>query len=320
MTPLKTAGSPLSSGWVLPVAPPYSLARTLSCGQVFRWRWSDDVATGVVAGRVIRIAQLNDGLHVDGPARADQLPLLRCYLGLDEPLAAIERHLTDDPVLRKTIAASSGIALMRQDPWECLVSFIISAFNNIPKIEQSLGRLATRLGDPVGETGRTFPSPERLAAASLPTLRRCLLGYRAPYVRAVARLVAGGKLDLTDLGRLPHDEARRALLALPGVGEKVADCVLLFAYGDGRAFPVDVWIQRVVEQRYFGGRPQTPKRLRAFAHARFGPLAGYAQQHLYFAGRMKRKQRVKLWDNLDASIPGGRDFPDLGDRIYSTLS
>lgn len=291
MSPLRAADQVHARGWLLPVAPPYNLARTLSCGQVFRWQWRNSAATGVFAGRVIRVSQDDDGVHVDGLSGAEQIPHLRRYLGLDEPLAAIERQLARDPVLRGSIAQSTGIALMRQDPWECLISFIISAFNNIPKIEQSLARLAARFGDPLGDSSWTFPSPRRLATASLPALRRCVLGYRAPFVRAVARRVATGKVDLSELGRVSYDEARRALLALPGVGEKVADCVLLFAYGQGHAFPVDVWIKRVVEQRYFRGRLQTSKSLRAFAEARFGPLAGYAQQHLYFAGRVSGKLR-----------------------------
>jgi len=245
----------------------------------------------VFAGQFIRIVQLDGGLCVDGLTSAEQIPLLRRYLGLDEPLAAIERQLAHDRVLRRSIAQSSGIALMRQDPWECLISFIVAAFNNIPKIDRSLARLAALFGEPVGASSWSFPSPQSLATASLPVMRRCLLGYRAPFVRAVARRVAYGEVNLADMGRLPHEEARRALLALPGVGDKVADCVLLFAYGQGHAFPVDVWIKRVVEQRYFRGRPQTYKSLRAFAEARFGPLAGYAQQHLYFAGRVLGKRR-----------------------------
>ncbi len=291
MSALRVADQLRARGRFLPVAPPYNLARTLSCGQVFRWRWTASAAIGVFAGQVIRVVQLADGLHVEGLTNAGQVPLLRQYLGLDEPLATIECQLARDPILRRSIARSSGIALIRQDPWECLISFIISAFNNIPKIEQSLTRLAARFGDPVGTASWTFPSPERLATASLPALRSCLLGYRAPFVQSVARRVASGDVDLAAFKGFSHEDARRALLALPGVGEKVADCVLLFAYGEGHAFPVDVWIKRVVEQRYFRGRPQTSKSLRAFAEARFGPLAGYAQQHLYFAGRVLGKRR-----------------------------
>jgi N-glycosylase/DNA lyase len=124
-------------------------------------------------------------------------------------------------------------------------------------------------------------------------LRRCLLGYRAPYVKAVARQIAGGEFDLDGLNRLPYEVARRQLLALPGVGEKVADCVLLFAYGKGEAFPVDVWVKRAVERWYLGGRRRTERQIREFARSRFGALAGHAQQHLfYYARGQSRRNRA----------------------------
>jgi N-glycosylase/DNA lyase len=188
-------------------------------------------------------------------------------------------------MLRRT----SGLALLHQDPWECLISFIVSAFNNIPKVELSLDRLAQQFGEQIGERTWTFPTAEPLAEAGLRDLRRCALGYRAPYVRDVARLVAAGDLDLPALGRVEYLSARRMLLALPGVGEKVADCVLLFAYGKGEAFPVDVWVKRAVERWYFSGRRKTEREIREFAHQRFGSLAGYAQQHLFHYMRERGK-------------------------------
>ena len=198
---------------------------------------------------------------------------------------------------------------MRQDPWECLVSYVVSAFNNIPKISRSVEGLARRFGEPIRSTGDAgsgdaigegiggrigggrnrvgwaFPSAERLAEAGPAALRACALGYRARYVRDLARLVADGKVDLVRIDTMSFDDARAALLELPGVGEKVADCVLLFAFGRGEAFPVDVWVQRAVERWYFSGRPATPRAIREWARDRFGPLAGYAQQHLFVGAR-----------------------------------
>lgn len=297
----------------VPVAPPYRLDRTLACGQCFRWTVvrgpSDDGvsvhARGVVDGAVVQVTQDATGLAVrwegalaPAPAAGVQaagvayedtaLARIVHHLGADAPLAQIEAALAHDHVLRRLLRATSGIALMRQDPWECLVSYVISAFNNIPKIVLAIERLARRFGDPLpGGTAR-FPSPERLAEARPATLRTCVLGYRAPYVRDLARLVARGEVDLRALGALPYDDARRMLMALPGVGEKVAECVLLFAYGMGEAFPVDVWVHRAVVRWYFGGRPRTPRAIRAWARDRFGALAGYAQQHLYAASRAAR--------------------------------
>ncbi len=275
----------------LPVAAPYSLERTLSCGQVFRWYCQGPIVTGIFAGRLVRLVQGADSISVEGLDGEEAINQLRCYLGLDEPLVAIERQLCHDPVLRRVVAYTSGIALMRQDPWECLISFIISAFNNIPKIEQSLNRLAARFGEPLGGSSWLFPTPEGLAKAPRAELRKCLLGYRAPYVQAIARRVAAGTFDLLALATLSYEEARPALLTLPGVGEKVADCVLLFAYGKKEAFPVDVWVKRAVEQMYYGGREKTVRQIRAFARARFGRLAGYAQQHLFHYSRTSSKNR-----------------------------
>jgi N-glycosylase/DNA lyase len=246
-------------------------------------------ARGVTDGTVAVVCQAGAVLRVTWEGPPGAVARLRAHLGADAPLDAVEATLARDPVLRRLLPQTSGLALMRQDPWECLLSYVVSAFNNIPKIRTSIERLARAFGAPIaGARAWSFPAPARLADARPAALRACLLGYRAPYVRALARLVADGEVELDRVGTLPYDEARRLLLALPGVGEKVADCVLLFAYGMGEAFPVDVWVQRAVETWYFAGRPQTPRAIRAWARDRFGPLAGYAQQHLYAAARARR--------------------------------
>lgn len=309
---------------VIPVEPPYDLSRTLSCGQCFRWvalpppdprsastGGSTVAARGIVGRTVAVVNQEPGGLRVRWQGPAGSPAHLARYLGACEPLGEIEAALARDPVLLQLLPHTSGIAIMRQDPWECLVSYVISAFNNIPKISLSVERTARRFGEPirskgdagsgdaVGEgiggghcpVGWAFPSAERLAAASPAALRACALGYRARYVRDLARLVADGDVNLERIAGLPFDDARAVLLDLPGVGEKVADCVLLFAFGRGEAFPVDVWVQRAVERWYLSGRPATPRAIRGWAKDRFGLLAGYAQQHLFVGARLL-KDRV----------------------------
>jgi N-glycosylase/DNA lyase len=252
------------------------------------------------------------GLRVRWQGLAGSPAHLALHIGACEPLGDIEAALARDPVLLRLLPRTSGIAIMRQDPWECLVSYVVSAFNNIPKISLSVERMARRFGEPIRSTGDAgngdaigegiggriggghnpvgwaFPSAERLAAAGPAALRTCALGYRARYVRDLARLVADGKVDLARIATMPFDDARATLLDLPGVGEKVADCVLLFAFGRGEAFPVDVWVQRAVERWYFSGRTATPRAIRGWASDRFGPLAGYAQQHLFAGARLLR--------------------------------
>lgn len=263
---------------------PYDLRRTLTCGQVFRWRVAGDAASGIFNGRPVTLRQRHGRIDVIG-LPAHEVDRLARFLGVDQPLAAIERTLAADRVLGRILPVTGGIALLRQDPWECLVGFVVSTFNNIPKIELTLDRLCRMFGDRLTETAWAFPDPGRLARAKPADLRRCLLGYRAPYVGAIARLVDEGRFDPPALAEVEYAEARARLLILPGVGEKVADCVLLFAYGKGEAFPVDVWVKRAVERRYFRGAQKSVRTIRAFARERFGGLAGYAQQHLYYYER-----------------------------------
>ncbi|MDR7543490.1 MAG: DNA glycosylase [Armatimonadota bacterium] len=282
----------------LPVPAPYSLERTLRSGQCFRWVLTPRGARGVVGGSVVWLRQRPEGLLVRCGGSADSPRRLLRYLGADRPLAAVEGALARERPISRLLPHTSGIGIMRQDPWECLVSFVVSAFNNIPKIRMSIQALARCFGEPIADGGAagsearpvdwTFPCPARLAEASLPALRRCALGYRARYVRDLARLVADRTLDLDALSRLPLGEARSALLELPGVGEKVAECVLLFGLGHDEAFPVDVWVRRAVERWYFHGRSQTPRAIGAWARERFGALAGYAQQHLFVGARWAR--------------------------------
>lgn len=291
---------------ILTPHPPYDLQRTLVCGQAFRWRWDGTAAIGVFAGRRVRLTQPPDGVAVEGLEEDSELLRLRSYLGLDEPLEAIESELHRDPVLRRMLPHTSGIAIMRQDPWECVLSFIVSAFNNIPKIELSLERLTRRFGEAVGGAGWAFPTAAQLAQATPAALRRCALGYRTPYVLAVARAVDRGAFDLNAPAAASYEEARAMLLRLPGVGEKVADCVLLFAYGKGEAFPVDVWVKRAVEGWYFGGRKRTERQIREFARERFGPLAGYAQQHIFYYARAFDRRTLR--ESLNNVLPSGRVF------------
>jgi len=289
------------------------LRRTLDSGQAFRWRWEPgpdgtEVANGIVGRHVFRVEQRARDIRLLSPASPAARDALAAYLALEParprhrrdhgdlagadgtgraPLEQIQATLAADPVLARILPHTRGIGLLAQDPWEVLISFIISQNNNIPKIARSIERLSTALGEPIGEGAHAFPTPARLAAAHPATLRACHLGYRAPYVREAARRVVAGRLDLEGLRRRPEDEAREALQQLPGVGEKVADCILLFALGHVTAFPVDVWVRRAVERLYFRNRPQPLRVVRAFSRARFGPLAGYAQQHLFAYARAR---------------------------------
>ena len=198
--------------------------------------------------------------------------------------------------MHASVTACRGLRLLRQDPWECLASFILSSTKQIVQIRQIVGLLCERFGSPVvtppgDEAAFAFPSAERLAAATEAELRACKMGFRAPNLLTAARQVAARKIDLRALHFCSVEEARERLTQLPGVGPKIANCVLLFAYGFQQAFPVDVWVMKALRQLYFPKRRPSPQKLQRFVATHFGPNAGYAQQYLFHyvrtAGRRK---------------------------------
>lgn len=204
--------------------------------------------------------------------------------------ALVENILRVDPALKEVVCGSAGLRILRQEPWETLVSFILSAHNNIPRIKRMVRHLCAAFGSPAtwhDKTVYTFPAPPALADASVEDLRRLGLGFRARYVKEAARAVAAGDLDLAALAGLPTQAARKRLLALSGVGPKVADCVLLFSLGKTDVFPVDVWVKRALERLYFNGKPVPARALQDFAVRRFGDLSGLVQCYVYSWARAR---------------------------------
>ncbi|MCQ8894373.1 MAG: 8-oxoguanine DNA glycosylase [Methanolinea sp.] len=260
---------------------PFSLDLSLSCGQVFSWEKEGGVWTGVVGSRVIRITQRGDSLSFSG---ADP-GFIRHYFGLDDDLPDILSSIDRDPIIHAAIERNRGLRIIRQPPWECLASYICATYANIPGIKRRIFLLRQNLGDPV--PGRrdgvySFPSPHTLAGAEPCVLSGCRLGYRSAYLAKTARLIAGDPAWEERVHRLPYREAQKELLRFSGVGKKVADCVLLFAFGKWEAFPVDTWIQRIITTCYPDAGPlKTYDQISAFCRSHFGPWAGYAQEYLY---------------------------------------
>ena len=196
--------------------------------------------------------------------------------------------------MQAAVSACRGLRLLRQDPWECLASFILSSTKQIIQIRQIVGLLCERYGDPLAPAmglpqACAFPSPPRLAELTEIDLRACKMGFRAPYLLATARAIASGQFDLAKIFQLEVSAAREELMLLPGVGRKIADCVLLFAYGFQSAFPVDVWVVKALQSLYFPRRRVSLKRLHHFAGSHFGPHAGLAQQYLFHYVRTANK-------------------------------
>ena len=293
---------------VLPVRD-YDLAATLDSGQAFRWQLEKDVWHGVIGNNSVRLTQTPEGIHARTAAPVPDWDWLRHYLQTDLDLARVLKTFPDDPPMRAAVAACPGLRLLRQDPWECLASFILSSTKQIVQIRQIVSQLCEQFGEPLAGCSvecsvepvarfdpaprrtlqHSFPTPQRLAAGSEADLRACKMGFRAPYLLATARLIADGKFNPARIRELNYEQARFELIKLPGVGGKIADCVLLFAYGFDSAFPVDVWIERALQQLYFPRRRASEQRLRHFAATHFGPHAGYAQQYLFHYIRTKLK-------------------------------
>ncbi len=267
-------------------APDYNLALTLNSGQAFRWKWEHDAWTGVVGSHWVRLRHQDAAIRAETAEAVPDWTWLVQYLQLKVDLQAVLRTFPDDEPMRAAIAACRGLRLLRQEPWECLASFILSSTKQIVQIRQIVATLSTCYGAPIATLpdyppAAAFPTAVALAQVSEHELRACKMGYRAPYLLETAQAVAHSQIDLDALRRLSCDAARAQLIELPGVGRKVADCVLLFAYGFQEAFPVDVWVLRALKQLYFPRRRVKLKRLRHFASTHFGPNAGYAQQYLF---------------------------------------
>ena len=274
----------------------YDLSATLASGQAFRWKQHEGAWEGVVSEHWVQLRQVERGIAARTPLPVGNWDWLRHYLQVDIDLDAILLSFPDDPPVRESVLACRGLRLLRQDPWECLASFILSSTKQIVQIQQIVGLLCERFGHPLlvphgHPPVFTFPTAERLAACAEADLRACKMGFRAPNLLATAKILAAGELNLESLRARTVAEARAELIKLPGVGRKIADCVLLFAYGFQQAFPVDVWVMKALRQLYFPERRPSPRRLRDFADTHFGANAGYAQQYLFHYMRMKGRSR-----------------------------
>jgi N-glycosylase/DNA lyase len=283
-------------------ATPFNLDVTLCCGQVFRWAKKGDWWYGVAADKAFKIRQVNAELEF---ASVDE-KFVTHYFGLEDDLRRIREQVGRDEHVEKAFQAFWGLRIVRQEPWECLVSYICATYKSIAAIRQMLFKLSKRFGERVVLDGcdfYTFPAPEKLAKATESSLAMCGLGYRAKYVSETSKRVCECGFDLESLRGMPYQQAKKALMSFSGVGSKVADCVLLFSLGRFDAFPVDVWVKRALLNHYAEHFPAAfiqkigcnrsfsnseYERLNAFGRSYFGEYAGYAQEYLYHYERMQR--------------------------------
>jgi N-glycosylase/DNA lyase len=276
------------------ITQPLDLASTLESGQAFRWRRHGAWYYGVIQDVLVALKQ--DGSRLDVHCR--RLPpeqiesLLHDYLRLDDDLEDIYTQIDTDPRMHEAIAGYRGLRILRQDPWECLVGFICSANSNIPRISATMVSLAQNYGQSLtldDYVDYSFPTAEKLAEAGEEALRNLKLGFRAKYVAQAAEKVARGEVKLEPLRRLPYQEAKEVLTSLAGVGDKVADCVLLFSLDKLDACPIDRWVRRAMEDWYLDGAKLNYKDIRVWSLEKWGEYAGYAQQYLFHQKRLQGK-------------------------------
>jgi len=263
---------------------PLDLDLTLGCGQTFRWRRAEDGSwSGPLDDRFVTMRMEGRKLLVEASPDSEGVEeALSEYLRAGDDVASIQKRLGRDPVLRRGMPPLRGLRIVKMDEWECLASYILATFSNIPRIAKMIEGVARTYGENIVDDVYSFPRAQALSRASAADLGRLGLGYRAAYISETCRALRGKSLQR--LKGLSYETLRNELMGFPGVGEKVADCVCLFGFGRLEAFPIDVWVARSLKRLY--GVEGSYARLRRFASERFGEFAGYAQEYLYYNERV----------------------------------
>lgn len=256
------------------------------CGQAFRWtKEEDDSYTTIAYGRVVNVEKVGEDIIFSGTNLEDFYNIWYNYFDLDRDYGEIKEELSKDPILKEAISFGNGIRVLNQDPFEMIISFIISANNGIPRIKNSIELLSKQYGAKIRDDYYSFPTAEVLAQADPLDIRKiCRVGFRDVRIVETSGLIASGEMKFEDIFSGSRDEGKELLMTLPGVGPKVSDCILLFAFNKDEAFPVDVWVKRVMEHFYL--KEDTNVKLIGTHGARiFGNLAGFAQQYLFYYAR-----------------------------------
>lgn len=269
----------------------FKLEDIFDCGQCFRFNPDGNGGyIGTACNKTVRISQTDDTVILHNTREIDFYDVWCKFLDLDRDYGKIKSALTNsgDTVMCEAVKYGDGIRILKQDLWETTISFIISASNNIPRIKKIIELLCTNFGTPHAYEGNvyySFPDANTLAALSESELGVIRAGFRTKYILNCAKVVANGDFDLLSLYDMPSADAKKELLKLSGVGNKVADCIMLFSLNRFDSFPVDVWIKRIMEYCYFDNVQQPIPKISEFAKDRFGDLGGIAQQYLFYYAR-----------------------------------
>ena len=270
----------------------FELKDIFECGQCFRWNEEADGSyTGVFNKNVLNVKKQNNQIVFKGICEGDIKQIVEQYFDMNRDYEQIKQQLSKiDDNMKKSIEYGNGIRILNQDLWETIISFIISANNNIPRIKGIIERLSKNYGKEIQWNGKiyyTFPSPEELKDVTVEEYRKLGLGFRDIRLYETTKMILDKKVDLEKLEQNPNTlEVREQLLTLSGVGPKVADCILLFStLKRFEVFPIDVWVRRVMNDLYIKNEDETKvskKQIENIAKEKFGNLAGLAQQYLFY--------------------------------------
>ncbi|GAA3644909.1 DNA-3-methyladenine glycosylase family protein [Asaccharospora irregularis] len=268
----------------------FNIKHIFECGQCFRWKKEENESyTGVAKGKILNVEEKGDKIYLNNTNLEDFNNIWHDYFDLGTNYTEIKNKLKEmDEYLDKATDFGWGIRILKQDQWEMLISFIISSNNRIPMIQKAIDNLSKKFGKFIGEyNGKeyyAFPTPQELSRASKEEIRACQTGFRDKYIKSTADAVANNNDNVYGYSMLDTEQCRKELLKFNGVGPKVCDCISLFGMQKYDTFPVDVWVKRVMQEFYVDEDMSLPK-IRAYALDKFGELAGFAQQYLFYYAR-----------------------------------
>ena len=266
----------------------FDLTHTFDCGQCFRWvKNPDDSYSGVAYGKAVRMSFAGDSLTIYNTNLEDVNSIWLDYLDLNRDYSEVKSLYRNDKYVSRAMDYGYGIHILNQEVFECLISFIISSQNQIPRIKKIVASLCSMYGKECildGQTLYTFPTLEDMKDITEDDLAPLKAGYRAAYIKDAIDKLSTGEVNLDSVRQLPYKDAKKELMKIKGIGTKVADCILLFSFGMSEAFPVDVWVQRTMRTLYLG-EEATNKTIETEAAKLFGKYAGFAQQYLFYYAR-----------------------------------
>jgi len=267
----------------------FNLAHIFDCGQCFRWNKEDDGSyTGVVKNKVINVEQNGSNVTFNNMNLNDYETILKNYFDMDTDYSEIKNNINVDETMNTAIKFGEGIRILNQDEWEIMISFMISANNRIPMIKKVIENISKSFGNYIdnykGRDYYSFPTAEKLSEAPLELIKECKAGFRSERIKEAATRFLIEKETIYDLKNRTYDEGLEYLKTYKGIGDKVANCILLFSMKQFDTFPVDVWVRRVMQTLYVDN-DTNDKEIRKFAENKFSKLSGYAQQYLFYYAR-----------------------------------